>query len=782
MKFTKYTFAVAVCIMLAAVSAYGQEIDPGTGIRIGGYSSLRPVWSPDGAWIAHCGGWDGIWLLPAEGGDPVQLFSKPSLVYDGHTYAFMITQKPCFTPDNKEIVFTSYLIDPERGTEAMYWKPASGESINHEIPILMAVDITTKETRLIREEALVGRFSRDGKYFGYINYDHRAVTDPANAEHHYSIAVEDTETGDTVYLTDGVGTRTRDFSFSADNSYIIAMVEMKDYSYKLYKVPMDGSEPTVITTQHFTFMDTPECSPDGRWVMFTGSEDYGITRQLFVYDDDTGAVSTVFPETVVDSSDGSWSPDGKKFCANLALSEYHVRSLYVFDFDPEQIGISPQLAEVPLYIPRDFGAQIIEYSFDIESIKPDSIIYVGTGERVPEESSLYTGYQRLEDSQRYPVLSPDGTWVACTEYFSTSGIWIVPSEGGDPIRVLDDYLEYQGYYLYVGGLTVLSFTPDSREIVFAKRIIDEDRGTVVTITEGTTSTGGRHFGYNIKNLIDVIMAVDIYTGQTRLVMDSANEGSYSHSGKYLAYRTSQGNAVLYDTETGESKTLTDYKVHVYGFSPDDSYIVALSGTSCIKLPLSGGPSEVLKPGYCYDPDISPDGQWLLYTNQQRSLSIYNIETGDDYTLLRNYDDFTCSSGKFSPDGTKIMYCLDHSGNDNWTRLYTIDFDPSEFAKPSAVGDEQPVDFAVVGNYPNPFNMSTSIVFSVNSTERVDLSVYNMAGQRIRGLLSDTALTPGIHRVLWDGHDDYGRPVSSGVYITRLRGKTSAASGRMMLVK
>ena len=94
----------------------------------------------------------------------------------------------------------------------------------------------------------------------------------------------------------------------------------------------------------------------------------------------------------------------------------------------------------------------------------------------------------------------------------------------------------------------------------------------------------------------------------------------------------------------------------------------------------------------------------------------------------------------------------------------------------------PAEFALNGNYPNPFNPATTIEFSLKSGGTVNLTVYNVAGQKIRELVQDISLTPGVHSVFWDGHDDNGQPVSSGVYISLLRMGNNIASRSMMLVK
>ena len=93
----------------------------------------------------------------------------------------------------------------------------------------------------------------------------------------------------------------------------------------------------------------------------------------------------------------------------------------------------------------------------------------------------------------------------------------------------------------------------------------------------------------------------------------------------------------------------------------------------------------------------------------------------------------------------------------------------------------PLSFALQGNYPNPFNPATTITFSLPSHGCVNLDVYNTAGQKVHELVSDSR-APGIHSVVWDGRDESGLPVSSGVYIARLRMGDFMASRMIMLVK
>jgi len=85
------------------------------------------------------------------------------------------------------------------------------------------------------------------------------------------------------------------------------------------------------------------------------------------------------------------------------------------------------------------------------------------------------------------------------------------------------------------------------------------------------------------------------------------------------------------------------------------------------------------------------------------------------------------------------------------------------------------------NYPNPFNPTTTIRFSIPNDSQVKLSIYNIRGQRVTTLVNDT-LTPGYHEAVWNGTDSHGRCVSSGVYFYRLDTGNKAITKKMLLLK
>ncbi len=94
---------------------------------------------------------------------------------------------------------------------------------------------------------------------------------------------------------------------------------------------------------------------------------------------------------------------------------------------------------------------------------------------------------------------------------------------------------------------------------------------------------------------------------------------------------------------------------------------------------------------------------------------------------------------------------------------------------------KPSEFTLQQNYPNPFNPSTTISFFMPQTKNVVLAVYDVNGREIRMLINGSQ-TAGNHAVRWDGSDNRGLSVSSGVYFYHMRAGDVVQSRKMLLVR
>jgi hypothetical protein len=98
----------------------------------------------------------------------------------------------------------------------------------------------------------------------------------------------------------------------------------------------------------------------------------------------------------------------------------------------------------------------------------------------------------------------------------------------------------------------------------------------------------------------------------------------------------------------------------------------------------------------------------------------------------------------------------------------------------------PAQFELMQNYPNPFNPSTMIQYTIGGLMNgppvsVRLVIYNILGQELKTLVEGLQ-QPGTHRVAWDGKDNSGRRVPSGIYIYRLMAGSYVSAKTMVLVK
>jgi len=104
---------------------------------------------------------------------------------------------------------------------------------------------------------------------------------------------------------------------------------------------------------------------------------------------------------------------------------------------------------------------------------------------------------------------------------------------------------------------------------------------------------------------------------------------------------------------------------------------------------------------------------------------------------------------------------------------------------TAIGDDYqvnfPNNFILEQNYPNPFNPTTTIKFVVPFRDQVELTIANILGQKVRTLYNGVA-TPGVYQVVWDGTNNQGATVSSGVYFYVLKTSKGQFTKKMLFIR
>jgi LEA14-like dessication related protein len=105
---------------------------------------------------------------------------------------------------------------------------------------------------------------------------------------------------------------------------------------------------------------------------------------------------------------------------------------------------------------------------------------------------------------------------------------------------------------------------------------------------------------------------------------------------------------------------------------------------------------------------------------------------------------------------------------------------------SELGAAKPLDSShspklSVGNYPNPFNSQTVFSYHLNSYARVRVEIFDLLGRRVCVLIDDLQ-NMGDHQITWDGTDQQGKSLGSGIYLYKLQTNMYSASGKMLLLR
>jgi Tol biopolymer transport system component len=401
----------------------------------------------------------------------------------------------------------------------------------------------------------------------------------------------------------------------------------------------------------------------------------------------------------------------------------------------------------------------------------------------------------IENIKLRPAISPDGKWIAFTttvvDNGSLDGIWIVSSAGGTAELLYAD----------TPFIDCLRFTPDGKVLTFQQTIITYNW----ELEKITTST-------------ETIKAINLETREKSIVLENAGRAQWSKDGRYISFITydpraftdvlhaeHNGVITIYDTQTGEKRYLTDENLSEDSLkyvdptiSPDMKWIYfnemkstdGISVSQLYRMPFEGGEKEQLtffenvKSVECRNMNFSPDGKWILF-DYTCDILVYNTENG---VVYRYFSGISTTSPNSIPqqtgfennpswmsDGTSFVYSS--YGDD--VEIFICKFDMLKYPisdVQTLVESENPAEFAAINNYPNPFNPTTTISYSVSNPGHVSLNIYNISGQKTASLVNGF-VSAGKHDITFDGSG-----LSSGIYFYRLETAKFSKMGRMMLLK
>jgi len=153
------------------------------------------------------------------------------------------------------------------------------------------------------------------------------------------------------------------------------------------------------------------------------------------------------------------------------------------------------------------------------------------------------------------------------------------------------------------------------------------------------------------------------------------------------------------------------------------------------------------------------------TNSTGAFTIQGIPGNADYTVTIKKEAFI-----------DVMLPITLATDD--FNMGTIEMQPDTSSEADVT---KPMVTALKANYPNPFNPSTTIAFELARAGLVTIDIYNIKGQRVRALVNEL-FSNGGHKVVWNGCDDSGRDVKSGVYFYRMVSEGYVGVKKMVMMK
>ncbi|MCC7261111.1 MAG: VCBS repeat-containing protein [Candidatus Latescibacteria bacterium] len=193
----------------------------------------------------------------------------------------------------------------------------------------------------------------------------------------------------------------------------------------------------------------------------------------------------------------------------------------------------------------------------------------------------------------------------------------------------------------------------------------------------------------------------------------------------------------------------------------------------LKVTLSGPSEQSLRVLWG---QVLSSGGFSVSNGQQVQLVLRKDK--DQYEAQYRFDKTLKLTSANGPGLSLVVWARDLTGNQSPPAKAI----PSKSGSAKVVSDGRvPTTFGLEPNYPNPFNPATTLRYNLVEAGPVRLTVYNVAGQRVRELV-DQVQEAGGYQVEWDTRDQSGQLVAGGVYLYRLEAGVQCAVGRMLLLR
>ncbi len=198
----------------------------------------------------------------------------------------------------------------------------------------------------------------------------------------------------------------------------------------------------------------------------------------------------------------------------------------------------------------------------------------------------------------------------------------------------------------------------------------------------------------------------------------------------------------------------------------------------------------LKPVFVSRIPVNQDSVQLNYSFKLNFKVLATDANGDALTYTWKLNNAVAKTGTdstyapvgvFTALGQQRIVCVFSDGALSDSSVWTFNVVTKSTAVENMVSGV-PTEFSLGQNYPNPFNPSTTISFGLPMAAPVTLEIYSILGAKVRTLISGSMMSAAYHNVAWDGKNDAGSQVTSGMYLYRIVADKHVSTMKMLLMK
>jgi len=624
-----------------------------------------------------------------------------------------------------------------------------------------------------------------------------AWTDWRNGRDVYAQRVD--ANGDTLWAADGVAVCAapgdqygQDIVADGSGGAVITWVDIRDAGidgWDIYAQRIDANGDTLWAAN-----GVPVCEAAG-WQQEPQVRRSGTDRFVFSWSDGRYGLSDIFAQSVDLNGAPQWTTDGVTVCTTST----HIDNSYLVsdetggaiiswhDYDLDRLSVQRlDVGGAPQWGPCGLLLGQAEFSYSVTRLVPD-----GEGGAIVVWSSDRLGYpdifaQRL-DADGNEMWGPDGVLI-CGASDVQGDVVVAPDGKGGAVMAWVDYrnptADIYAHRVDRSGHTGLYYPP---LITTAEDVPDDQGGKIFLQWERSaidTVPNNAIIHYSAWRRLPQLAGAELGTpiDFDGVIAKVAAGYSWEWLGNVPAHHFANYTMTVdspYDS-MGSDPHWQYFMVSAHTVDSLFYYDSAIdSGYSVDNL------SPAQPEGLAGTQQLGPDGLLVSwFANAEPDLSTYVVHRGlfpgfipTPANRIASTTDTTVFDGDWTWDSGFFYKVAARDVHDN-EGLF------ADLGPPDIVGvsnDVVPRSVFLQQNFPNPFNPTTTIRFGVDRRARVSIIIYDAAGHKVRTLV-DGVREPSHYAEVWDGTDDAGIPVATGVYICRLRAGETQYARKMLLIK